>query len=351
MRNFRFGRHDNHLLILLRVPITLFAYQFQIFKVTSFPVYVTGQVSDTTSAQNVPTYFAINRQHAQYFTLDDDDVDTTDPRLLRMVNKQIAMRDLETGASCISALFSNDIDQIHQLCAFTLDKQPLNPATLLLRNGDILTTNLSRLSLQCNETRRPLPDCVQLVRTLPCHCSLMLTTRNSSRFQTFWPPRVSHCPHSVNVTNVKHVVNLATLQFFFSKDSLGDLKGDTYLPQPLPVALPNFRHYQHKFRDFLSVDRKNSHDLRKFADRMKNKALIYEDLSVVILHNSDLWRPGGFDLFTPHFTPTWWMLWGAFLASYASLGMTLYICYRQKSPGSLLPFLATKTAANHIPLH
>jgi len=94
-------------------------------------------------------------------------------------------------------------------------------------------------------------------------------------------------------------VNLATLQFFFSKDSLGDLKGDTYLPQPIPVSLPDFHHYQHKFRDFLSVECKNSHDLRKFVYRIKNNTLIYEDLSDIILHNSDLWRSDGFDLFTP----------------------------------------------------
>jgi len=182
MRNFRFGRHDNHLLILLRVPITLFAYQFQIFKMTSFPVYVTGQISHTTSAQNLLTYFAINHNHAQYFTLDDDD--TTDPRLLHIVNKQIALHDLERGASCISALFSNDVGQIHQLCTFTLSKQPLNPTLLLLRNGDVLTTNLSHLSLQCNDTRRQIPDCVQTL--MHTHPALPLfSNANRAQFITF----------------------------------------------------------------------------------------------------------------------------------------------------------------------
>jgi len=145
-------------------------------------------------------------------------------------------------------------------------------------------------------------------------------------------------------------VNLATLQSFFSKESLGDLNGDTHLSQPLPVTLPDFQHYRHEFQNFLSVDRKTSHDLRKFVNRIKNDTLIYADLSDIILHNSDLWRSHDFDLFTPEsFTPTFWALWSAFLASYASLGITLYICYRQKSPGSLLPILATKTAANNIP--
>jgi len=88
----------------------------------------------------------------------------------------------------------------------------------------------------------------------------------------------------------------------------------------------------------------------KFVNRIKNNTLIYQDLSDIILHNSDLWSSDSFDLFTPHFsTPTWWLLWSVFLASYASLATTLYFCYRQKSPGTLLPFFATRTAANHIP--
>ena len=149
---------------------------------TLFPVYVTGQASHTTFVQNLPTYFAINRNHAQYFTLNDVDDDMTDPRLLHIVNKQIALRDVQTSTSCVSALFSNDIGQIHQLCAFTLRKQSLNPTILFLRNGDVLTTNLSRLWLQCNDTRRPLPDCLQCVRTLPCHCSLKATASNSFYF-------------------------------------------------------------------------------------------------------------------------------------------------------------------------
>ena len=120
MRNFRFGRHDNHLLILLRVPITLFPYQFQIFKVTLFPVYVTGQASHTTFVQNLPPYFVINRNHAQYFTLNEIDDDITEARLLHIVNKQITLRDVQTSTSCVNALFSNDISQIYQLCAFTL---------------------------------------------------------------------------------------------------------------------------------------------------------------------------------------------------------------------------------------
>jgi len=139
MRNFHFGRHDNHLLILLQVPITSFNEQFQIFKVTRFPIFVTGQTSHTTILQDIPLYYATNRRNTRYFTLDQDN-DSENPALLYTINKPIAFHDPDAGASCVSALFHNDVGKIHQLCTFTLSRQPLVPNILFLNNGDILLT-------------------------------------------------------------------------------------------------------------------------------------------------------------------------------------------------------------------
>ena len=81
MRNFRFGRHHNRLLILLQVPLTTFRHQFQVYKVTTLPVHVTGQDSHITELRDKPSYDAVSCDGQQYFTLDHDD-DTTHPALL-----------------------------------------------------------------------------------------------------------------------------------------------------------------------------------------------------------------------------------------------------------------------------
>jgi len=150
-------------------------------------------------------------------------------------------------------------------------------------------TNLPRAELHCSDTQISIPYCVQCIRTIPCHCTIAISSENSSSVDTLWPPRLTRCPRSINVTNVTHIVNLAALQSFFSRTSLGALTGNTYLPQPLPVSLPGFRHFRHKFQDFLSADRTRSHDLRKFAARVKNDTLIYDDLADIMLHDSDSW--------------------------------------------------------------
>jgi len=113
MRNFHFGRHHNHLLILLRVPLTTFRHKFQLYKVTTFPVHVTGQDSHITELHDIPSYYAVSRDGQQYFTLNRDG-DTIHPPLLFLTDNQIAFHNLDTGSSCISALFQNDIGKIHQ---------------------------------------------------------------------------------------------------------------------------------------------------------------------------------------------------------------------------------------------
>jgi len=260
-----------------------------------------GQTSHTTILQDLPLFAATNRQNTRYFTLDQDD-DSVNPALLYTINKPIVFHDTDASASCVSALFHNDVGEIHQLCSFTLRRQPLAPNILFLEQGDVLMTNVSHVTVDCNDTQTPMPDCIQCLRTLPCYCSLQVTTGNSSRFQSFWPPRYTPCPHSANITDVKHVVNLATLQSFFSHDALGGLAGNTYLPQPLPVSLPNFRHFRHKFQNLLSVDRASSHDLRKFANRVKNQSLIFDELADIVLHTSDTGNSGEWLIRSPIFS-------------------------------------------------
>ena len=69
MHNFHFGRHNSHLLILLQVPITSFNDQFQIYKVTKFPIFVTGQTSHATILQDLPLYYATNRHNTTILLL------------------------------------------------------------------------------------------------------------------------------------------------------------------------------------------------------------------------------------------------------------------------------------------
>jgi len=151
MHNFRFGRHNKCLLIQLQVPLTTFNYDFLVFKVTSFPVPVTGRTTHSTWLLNLPHYFVTSRHSLYYFTMDHDD-STRHPRLLYFPDSNTVFKSFNTASSCISALFRNNNTQILQLCSFSLHEQSLEPNVLFLENGRILLTNISEMTLDCIST-------------------------------------------------------------------------------------------------------------------------------------------------------------------------------------------------------
>ena len=171
MHNFRFGRHDKRLLIQLQVPLTTFNHDFLVFKVTSFPVPVTGRTTHSTWLLNLPHYFVTSRHSLYYFTMDHDD-STRHPRLLYLPDSNTVFKSFNTASSCISALFRNNIIQIRQLCSFSLHEQSLEPNVLFLENGRILLTNISEMTLDCISAQSTLDGCVQCVRDITCDCAM-----------------------------------------------------------------------------------------------------------------------------------------------------------------------------------
>jgi len=63
MHDYLFGRHGKRFLIQIQIPITTFHHEFTVFKVTSFPISVTGRTSHSrpTSLFNLPRYFVASQ--------------------------------------------------------------------------------------------------------------------------------------------------------------------------------------------------------------------------------------------------------------------------------------------------
>jgi len=71
MHDFLFGRHGRHLLIQIqiRIPVTTFYHEFTAYKVSTFPVLVTGRSSHSTSLLDGPNYFVTSRQSPFHFDM------------------------------------------------------------------------------------------------------------------------------------------------------------------------------------------------------------------------------------------------------------------------------------------
>jgi len=260
----------------------------------------------------------------------DHDDDTRHPELLYLLDNNVVFRSFATSPTCVSALFKDAVAQIHNLCSFSLQEAEFEPAVHFLSNGKILLTNVSQLTLNCCGEERVLDGCIHCIRLVPCNCKVAIFLGNSTLPSRFWLPKLATCRPSDNISRIYHIVNLASLQSFFSDTSLGDLRGSTYLNQPLPVQLPVFHHFGHKFHQFISKDMKRSHDLHKFAMRVRNDSVVFHELSDVVLdHMSEI--IGSYDqdtLITSRFSSVDWRLtWSSILCSYISFIMVLYFCY------------------------
>jgi len=94
--------------------------------------------------------------------LNDDDT-SIHPTLLYVMDKDIVFKDVLSGASCVGALFINNLTQIRELCSFVLEEKPLPPSILSLQNGRIPLTNISTYTLDCNLTKTQIVGYTQCV--------------------------------------------------------------------------------------------------------------------------------------------------------------------------------------------
>ena len=346
MHDFLFGRHSSHLLIQIQIPLTVFRDDFTVYKVDSFPIPVTGRISHSTSVLDLPQYFVTDRQLSFYFVMERDD-SSRHPQLLYLLDNKIPLNSFETGSTCISALYRNDLSQIRQLCSFSIKEHALVPSVNFLSNGTVIFTNLSSLTLKCSDGMHVLEGCVQCVRRVPCNCEVQVYMTNSSLPTRYWPSKLFGCPIAANVTETHYIVNLASLQSFVLDTSLGTLSGNSLLDAPLPVDLPAFRHYKHQFHDFISRDDKQSHDLRKFAERVKNDSTVFHEVSDVLLeHMSGIVDSYKNDmLFSFRYNEIgWWVTWTSVICSYLSFVLVLFLSYKFKLSGSALAMVRSANA-------
>ena len=223
----------------------------------------------------------------------------------------------------------------------------------LLGNGEILVTNVTALTLDCDNTQITRQGCLQCVQKLPCGCAIKLLAENSTHPKSFQLANRKGCSPYSNTTLIRRTINLAALQAFFNQKALGDLTGNTYLSTELPVSLPAFRHFENKFQQFLSVNTQTSHNLHKFSQRVKNDSVIYNDLADILVHRYANLQTDGFDLLVnPYYTTaTWWLLWTSVIGAYVALAISVLLCYKIKPTGSILPFFASSTATSNFPTY
>ena len=78
-----------------------------------------GQNKHNTLVTGLPAYFVTNDRLDFYFYMKNDQT-TRHPKLLYISENRVSFRSFHTASSCVSALFMNDVTQVHNSCSFIL---------------------------------------------------------------------------------------------------------------------------------------------------------------------------------------------------------------------------------------
>ena len=95
--------------------------------------------------------------------------------------------------------------------------------------------------------------------------------------------------------------------------------------------MPAFDHFRHKFHYLISADQQKSHNLHKFAKRVRGHSKIYKEVSEVLLDQMSEFSRSSVDdwLVTPGWSQvTWWLSWSSIISAYVALCLTLYLLYK-----------------------
>jgi len=146
--NFIFGRHRDHLLVQMHIPVTSRRQHLTLYKIETFPVAVDDQPGHVTQVIGLPRYLAATSEFP-YYILPTHVRDNDRSFLLNLRRNRDPFRSFKNSPSCASALYKNNRQLIQQLCHFQLRTTSLTPSLTFLSDTELLLLNVTNVTLHC----------------------------------------------------------------------------------------------------------------------------------------------------------------------------------------------------------
>jgi len=210
--SFVYGRQQEHLLIQTHLPVTPNLYHFFLYEVETFPVAVHGQKDHITEIRDLPKYFVAT--DSSRFYIIPRHVDNSDgSNILNLARGRDPFRSFGGNPICVSALFKDNRQLIHDLCNFRLFKSSLLPSII---DTQVLLLYVSNATLFCGEHLPiQIPKCLMCTHQIRCDCVLR-TWSKDGEVEMAYLPKTASCDTHDPVTITRNIVNLAVLQHFFN---------------------------------------------------------------------------------------------------------------------------------------
>ena len=198
-----FARTENNLYIKLNIPISSTNLLFNIYKVENIPVVAGNRNKSFTYISDLPPYLGVSTDNKFYIEIDDVTFQACPGTMLKRCQSTLKISE-STQPSCASALFTNDLEKVYDICKIILDPEP-NPKQsyfIDLQDDKVLISTLDTNWVETCESLPPriFEGCTNCVVIRKCSCRLKANS-------FYIPPSLETCsypgfPHQKQVPNI-----------------------------------------------------------------------------------------------------------------------------------------------------
>ncbi len=268
-------RYKDSILITIDIPVVAGYHKYLVHEVLSVPVPIDDSKNHSTIALGLPDYIGLDLHSNSYVELQSKQYDQCLGKWEKHCPTMLTERSTSYPSCALAILFQLK-DTVLEKCDFGFQQDEVGPSLFEVSPGNLLVSNINSLVLDCQGMIKTQDACQYCVITVPCSCSI-------SADPFLIPERIDSCDKTSQVVSKTHLVNLALLQNFFSKDKLEDVMGDTTFAHPVETVLPEFKLFSHNLSNLLVTENGKHLSLKSMIDKVKQNATIYSSASDAIL--------------------------------------------------------------------
>lgn len=269
-----YTRTVEHLYIKFKIPITSSDLLYEVYSVKSIPI-TSGNSNKTsfTQIRNLPSYLGVTRDNKFFVELDEVVFDSCPGTNFKQCSNFLRVFQT-TEPTCSSALFMNNLDQVHAQCKISLFPDPSNKETYFidLLDGRVLISTLDLNWIKSCYHRPPkaVTGCSNCVLYKSCNCTL------SSK--SFYITNSIHMCSKTEGTETEIIPNyLESISFLKSKEPDFSLSDKASLNLLSNISLPPINISRSKWTEvtekFSTTD--NSIDLAHVVKSLKQNKPIH----------------------------------------------------------------------------
>lgn len=304
IRSVSYTRTDEHLIIMLTIPIHAVGGVLPVYRVDSTHISVSTNESSSTWIHGLPDYFAVTLDAEYYMELSTAQYASCRGETLKICSTETSLK-RSTQKTCAASIYYDSADDIMRTCDIRYEEEmPVGHAIQLANHQYLVhSSNLTETwQLVCPQAssgfnEQNIESCNSCIIDIPCFCTLLAT-------DFIIPYQLTECdvadPQYPKIT-YHFGVNLAMLHSLFEASALTEIKGNILKTNskwkfPFP-PLSIFR--TSKWNDVVEKDKTYLKDFKKLmtqhkhesiayatkADSLLRKAEDFSDLSVSKLHN------------------------------------------------------------------